>query len=269
MTSSNDRTNASARAPEHPPREFASPPAETGLSLDDLNAAFAEMLSTGDDPYSSPPESDEAPSGMVEPQDLVRESLAQPDEADGGCDVTPRSILEAMLFVGSAENQPITSDRVAELMRGVRPTEIDDLVRELNEQYDADGCPYRIASETNGYVLVLREEFGPIRDKYFGRTRQAKLSAAAIEVLSIIAYNGAQTADDVARLRGRPSGAILSQLVRRQLLRVEREPDPDRNPDRSAKNPRRSRYQTTSRLLNLLGLESLDDLPRGHDMERG
>jgi segregation and condensation protein B len=266
MTSSHDRANSSASEPDQKSREFAAPPSETGLSLDDLNAAFAEMLSTGDDPYSTSPESDETP-GIEEPHDLAREILGQPDEADGGCDVTPRSILEAMLFVGSADNHPITSERVAGLMRGVRPAEIDDLVRELNEQYDANGCPYRIASETDGYVLVLREEFGPIRDKYLGRTRQAKLSAAAIEVLSIIAYNGAQTADDVARLRGRPSGAILSQLVRRQLLRIER--DADRGPDSSAKNPRRPRYQTTSRLLSLLGLESLDDLPRGQDMERG
>ncbi|HWB09584.1 MAG TPA: SMC-Scp complex subunit ScpB [Pirellulales bacterium] len=258
MSSSNNQPGSPAGPPARPSPEFPSPPSETGLSLDDLNAAFAEMLSTGHDPYSNPSEtSGERPAGG-EPDELPEELPNEPDEADAVCDVTPRSILEAMLFVGSADNQPITSDRVAGLMRGVRPAEIDDLVRELNEQYDADARPYRITSAAEGYLLVLRDEFGPIRDKYFGRTRQAKLSAAAIEVLSIIAYNGAQSADDVARLRGRPSGAVLSQLVRRQLLCIERDPAA----------PRRPRYQTTPRLLSLLGLESLDDLPRGHDVER-
>jgi segregation and condensation protein B len=256
MTSNNP--DSPAGPDERPSRASRAPPTESGLSLDDLNAAFAEMLSTGHDPYCNPPEVAERPA-HVEPHELPGELLDGPDEADAACDVTPRSILEAALFVGSADNQPITSDRVAGLMRGVRPAEIDDLVRELNEQYDVDARPYRIASVADGYLLVLRDEFAPVRDKYFGRTRQAKLSAAAVEVLSIIAYNGAQTADDIARLRGRPSGAILSQLVRRQLLRVERDPAA----------PRRPQYQTTSRLLSLLGLESLDDLPRGHDVERG
>jgi segregation and condensation protein B len=258
MATSDNQVGTFSEPPHGQSRQLPAP-SESGLSLDDLNAAFAEMLSTGHDPYSSRPESVADETTAAEPVELPVELLAGPDEADASCDVTPRSILEAMLFVGSADNQPIASERVAGLMRGVRPAEIDDLVRELNEQYDADARPYRIESAADGYVLVLRDEFGPVRDKYFGRTRQAKLSPAAIEVLSIIAYNGAQTADEVARLRGRPSGAILSQLVRRQLLCLERD----------QKSPRHPRYQTTSRLLSLLGLASLDDLPRGHDMERG
>ncbi|HVA45122.1 MAG TPA: SMC-Scp complex subunit ScpB [Pirellulales bacterium] len=231
------------------------PPADGGLSLDDLNAAFAEMLSSGQDPYSEPvPVGDrDAESPDAAPLGL----LSGPDEADARCEITPRSILEAMLFVGGGENQPLGSERAAGLMRGVRSAEIDDLVRELNERYDADGCPYRIESQSDGYRLALRPEYGPLRDKVLNRTRQARLSAAAVEVLSIVAYNGPQTAEEVARLRGRPSGAILSQLVRRQLLRVEREPEA----------PRVARYATTPRFLTLLGLESLDDLPRSQEAE--
>jgi segregation and condensation protein B len=163
-----------------------------------------------------------------------------------------------MLFVGSRDNQPLSSQRVAGMMRGVRAAEIDELVKELNQKYDAQGCPYRIFSEADGYRLMLREEYGRIRDKFYGRQRQARLSPAAIEVLSIIAYQGSQTSEEVHRLRGTSSGAILSQLVRRQLLRIERDPAAPRSP----------RYHTTSRFLELFGLESLDDLPRSQEVDK-
>ena len=40
-------------------------------------------------------------------------------------------------------------------MRGVRPAEIDDLVRQLNEEYAAEGAPYAILSAGPGYQLAL------------------------------------------------------------------------------------------------------------------
>lgn len=228
-------------------------PLDRGLSLADLSTAFAEMLSVGQDPYGEPLPSVE-PNTATEPAPPAESEVAP--EADP-CPVTPRSILEAMLFVGAADNQPLASERVAGLMRGVRPAEIDDLVRELNEQYRAGACPYRIVAEAGGYRLVLSNEYQRLRDKFYGRTRQTRLSPAAIEILSIIAYKGLQTADEVGRVRGRPCGALLSQLVRRQLLSVVRD----------AAAPRTVRYQTTPRFLQLFRLESLDDLPRSQDIE--
>jgi segregation and condensation protein B len=228
--------------------------ADAGLSLDDLNAAFADMLSGGHDPYSETP----PPADVSTTEALAEIANGEGADDDACCEITPSSILEAMLFVGSAAGEPLTSERVSGMMRGVRPAEIDDLVRDLNERYDADGRPYRVENHGEGFRLVLREPYAPIVDKFYGRNRQARLSAGAIEVLSLIAYNGPQTADDLARLRGRPSGAILSQLVRRQLLRIERD----------GENRRLTRYHTTPRFLALLGIDSLDDLPRSHDIER-
>jgi segregation and condensation protein B len=227
--------------------------AESGLSLDDLNAAFAGMLSGGDDPYSAA-----APAANPIAADDVVTAVASEQDDDACCAITPLSILEAMLFVGGPGAEPLTSQRVSSLMRGVRPAEIDDLVRDLNERYDSDGRPYRVENVGDGYRLALREEYSPVADKLQGRNRQVRLSPAAIEVLSLVAYNGPQTADEVARLRGRPSGAVLSQLVRRQLLCIERDAD-----DR-----RLTRYVTTPRFLAALGIEKLDDLPRSQDVER-
>ncbi|HUY89908.1 MAG TPA: SMC-Scp complex subunit ScpB [Pirellulales bacterium] len=236
--------------------------ADGGLSLDDLSQAFAGMLGSGGDPYAEPqPDENEDEAAIIEAAGLPikpkSRSVGEEPAADA-CEVSPRNILEAMLFVGNRDNTPLSSQRVASLMRGVCATEIDELVDELNQQYDANGCPYRIYNEADGYRLLLREEYGRIRDKFYGRMRHARLSPAAIEVLSIIAYQSGRTGEEVNRLRGAPSGTILSQLVRRQLLRIERDPAA----------PRAPRYHTTARFLELFGLESLDDLPHSQEVER-
>jgi segregation and condensation protein B len=222
---------------------------DAGLSLDRLNRAFAAMLGTGDDPYAVPPESDDDPIRAA----LIVEEREQLTPAgsvhDAGCEINPRSILEAMLFVGTPDNQPLSARQIAGLMRGVRPPEIDELVKELNASYAAGGRPYRIA---------LRESFESVRQKFQGRVKQVQLSPAAIEVLAVVAYNEPLTADEVNRLRGTASGAILTQLVRRELLRV----------DRSDDQPRTPRYLTTERFLKLFGVKSLAELPRSTDLDR-
>ena len=69
--------------------------------------------------------------------------------------------------------------------------------------------------------------------------------------------NRAARAEDVELVRHRPSGGILSQLVRRRLLRIER----------SETKPRTSRYYVTDRFLALFGLGSIDELPQSQDMD--
>jgi segregation and condensation protein B len=235
-------------AASSPPLEVLKQPAsDVGISLDQLSAAFAEMVSSGDDPYGEKVDEQEAD---VEADDALQEA-----DTDDACELSPRSILEAMLFVGSPTNQTLSSQQVASLMRGVRPAEIDTVARELNDQYRTLGCPYRIVSEGAGYRLALADEFHRIRDRFYGKVRQARLSQAAIEVLALVAYNGPLTSEQVNQMRGTSSGAILSQLVRRQLLAL----------DRSDPEYRRGRYMTTARFLQLFGLESLDELPRSDD----
>jgi segregation and condensation protein B len=236
---------------------FRNVPEDEGLSLDKLKGAFAAMLGAGDDPYSVPadPEQDPLQSAIVVEEEADSGSRST---AEGACEVNPRSILEAMLFVGLPGNIPLTAQQVAGLMRGVRPAEIDELVSDLNTDYARSGRPYTIVSQGPGYRMTLREEFHPVRERFLGRVRQAKLSQVAIEVLAIVAYNGPLTADEVSRQRGAASGLVLAQLVRRQLLRL----------DRDEANPRVARYSTTVRFLRLFGVESLADLPRTTDLER-
>ncbi|NLX96077.1 MAG: SMC-Scp complex subunit ScpB [Rhodopirellula sp.] len=248
------------------------PPDEEGISLQELSEAFAQAME------SRPRENAEtdgvvevreetAEDGAVAPRradrrDEAAEAEPWPDAGDSfgddNCPISPRSIFEAMLFVGDGNNEPLTAARAAELMRGVEPEEIPGLVEELNRTYIAGGCPYRIAGEGAGYRLTLAQAFHPVRDKFYGRVREARLSQAAVDVLAIVAYRQPLTAEDIARLRAAPSAHILAQLVRRRLLRIER----------AEGKPRITRYYTTDRFLELFGLESLEDLPQSEELDR-
>jgi segregation and condensation protein B len=163
-----------------------------------------------------------------------------------------------MLFVGRPDDSPFSARELAAAMRGVSPTEIDAAVAELNATYERDAAPYEVIGSAAGYKLQLRTNLHRMRDKIHGRTREAKLTPAAVEVLSIVAYNQPTTAGDITELRGAPSGAVLQSLVRRKLLRVER---PD---DRAAE----SQYWTTDRFLRVFGLESVAALPRNEELEK-
>ena len=159
--------------------------------------------------------------------------------------VTPIGILEAMLFVGDRDGRPLSAAGASDLMRGVEPSEIGVLVSELNRRYETSGSPYFIQGDAGGYCLSLRKPFHPIRERFLGRVREAKLSQAAIDVLAVVAYQQPLTADQVNAMRGKPCNHVLSQMVHRGLLRIERKPG----------KKRLAQYFTTDRFLQLFSLQ--------------
>lgn len=291
--------SASTPAPAFVPASESEPLAvdDGGLSLEELSEAYAALMG-GADPYQAAPapadavdwRDTEATNDPLDSFPAAASGDGTTDAIDGDaddegelavdresqrtadelafeesttpappCEISPRTILEAMLFVGHPTGQPLTAKFVSSLMRGVRPREIDDLIQELNETYDAEETPYRVESVADGYQLVLRAELHGLRDVFYGRVKEAKLSQAAIDVLAVVAYNQPLTRPEIDQLRHAASASLLSQLVRRGLLRVER-------PDQK---PREPIYYTTERFLELFHLSSLDELPRSQDPDRG
>jgi segregation and condensation protein B len=222
-------------------------PNKSPLSLSRLRDAFAVML--GEEG------SDAAPGRQVSPK---LEGGSFGETALRACEINPRSVVEAILFVGRPDNQPMSARELAASMRGVSPTEIEAAVAELNSIYEADGAPYQIEQTNSGYRMALRDKYQRVRDKFYGRMKEARLSPAALEVLSVLAYHQPATTEKLNELRGAPSGAALSTLVRRRLVKLERAAEPNAPPQ----------YSTTERFLKLFGLESLEALPRSEELER-
>ena len=245
--------------PASPDPPFESQPQPQSISLDELTAAFAQVM--GDPPQ---PSADSAAAENDTPATPESDDRSEPDAGastsepvveEDPCPISPRSIFEAMLFVGNRDNRPLTPARAAELMRGVAGDEIPVLVDDLNKSYAARGAAYRIVGEADGYRLTLCDVFRPLRNRFYGRIREARLSQAAIDILALVAYQQPITGEKIGQLRGKPSRHVLSHLVRRGLLRIER-PDPKR---------RTPHFYTTDRFMKLFNLQSLDDLPHSDD----
>jgi segregation and condensation protein B len=217
---------------------------EEGVSLEELSKTYARLM--------VPPE-DESP----EAEDSAGGVEGHSDEHDGedGCPVTPTSIIEAVLMVGRPDGGPIASAEIARLMRGVDEDEVVQLIAEINAMYEQTGRAYRIVDAGAGYRLQLADDLGFMVDLFYGRARPIRLNQAAIDILALVAYQPGISRETLEEQRGQNSGALLNQLVRRQLLEMRREGDAGRTPC----------YYPTDRLLQLVGLGSLDDLPQVED----
>lgn len=186
---------------------------------------------------------------LIPPAPVVHSSQAQTPTPEAR--LTPRQIIEACLFVGGS---PLNSKKLVGILRGEFDSEFADReIDALNRQYAAEGRPYEIRLGEGGYRMALRDEFERIRHKVYGLgPKEVRLSQEALEVLAVVAYHQPIKQAQVEAL-GKPGcGSVLRQLLRRELLAVERDPA----------TPREVSYKTTSRFLSLFGIRNLDDLPR-------
>lgn len=165
--------------------------------------------------------------------------------------VTPEGIIEAALFVGQPDGAPLSAEQLAAVTRDVTPNDVDDYIRTLEDAYETQEAPYRIERSDAGYRLVLREGLDRVADRIGGRVRTAKLSAQALETLSVVAYRQPIGCAEIDQLRGTASSSSVRTLVKRGLVRVDQ-----------AASGNEEKYGTTDRFLRLLDLASLEQLPR-------
>ena len=170
--------------------------------------------------------------------------------------VTTRQVIEAVLFVGG---RPLTAKKLSTLVGPDAAKEVvEEEIQTLNALYSREARPYEIRLEEGGYRLQLRPEFEPLRNRVFGLgPKDVKLSQEALEVLAMVAYEQPISRVQIEEKGRSNASGMLRQLLRRELIQIER-----------GKNPRRDiTYRTTSRFLSLFGLASLVDLPTPQELE--
>jgi len=159
-----------------------------------------------------------------------------------------RRIVEALVL---ASPEPISAARLAELVPYLKPAKAKDLVNELNTEYQEQDRSFEIWEVSGGYQIRTRAEFSGYLQK-LNRQRPLRLSRAALETLSIVAYKQPATRAEIEEVRGVECGPVLKSLLERQLIRIAGHRDVPGRP---------MIYVTTRRFLEVFGLESIKGLP--------
>jgi len=230
------------------------------LSFESLRNAFVTLQTVDTDLAESLPEVELPDYDLDTTIDLDHEGRTSVAATETPVVVNTRleSIVEAILFVGNQENRPLRADQMIEQLRNVTADEIEQTVIRLNKHFRKRNSPYTIHSEGGGYWMVLRPEFESVRVNFYGKVRESRLSQPAIDTLAIVAYRQPITAEEIQHIRRQPCSAILSQLVRRNLLQTSQEVQDNKSV---------VRYHTTPRFLELCQIKSLDDIPRVDELD--
>jgi segregation and condensation protein B len=234
-----------------------------GISLEELGSAYAEAIGTSPEASTTAnvklvSEFDEAPV-LAEEQDTHQEELLQPPskEESDGIPLTPEAILEAMLFLGSSNNQALSIAKLTELFRGITADEVEAMIETLNKKYREHRRVMEIVREQGGYAMQLLPELHLVRDRFYGKIKETHLTQSAIDCLALVAYQPGITRIELEKQWNQPAGSMLGMLVRKGLLRLEK--------SESRASPS-FQYFTTERFLEIIGLESLQDLPHSEEI---
>ena len=156
--------------------------------------------------------------------------------------------IEAILF---ASGEPIEIYRLSEAS-GVDAGTLPSMIRLLNERYEDCGSGLCIKKLDSSFQMCTREEYAPQVRAALETKRTAPLSNAAMEALTIIAYNQPASKGFVENVRGIDSSSVINNLVEKGLVEEAGRLDVPGKP---------IVYRTTAVFLRSFGLSSVADLP--------
>ena len=156
--------------------------------------------------------------------------------------------IEAILF---ASGEPIQIYRLSEAS-GVDAGTLPSMIRLLNERYEDCGSGICIKKLDSSYQMCTREEYAEQIRAALETKRTTPLSNAAMEALTIIAYNQPVSKGFVENVRGIDSSSVINNLVEKGLVEEAGRLDVPGKP---------IVYRTTSVFLRSFGLSSTAELP--------
>ncbi|NIA24652.1 MAG: SMC-Scp complex subunit ScpB [Gammaproteobacteria bacterium] len=165
-----------------------------------------------------------------------------------GSETTAVSVLEAILFVAE---EPVPIAELAEVLE-MSTERVQSELEKLATELDDRGSGLIVRTVGGGWRLYARSGVRAYLDRYATTATATRLSPAALEVLSIVAYKQPVSRGQIAEIRGVDSGSAVRTLERRGLIEeLERLSVPG--------NP--AVYGTSALFLEKLGIGSLNDLP--------
>ena len=156
--------------------------------------------------------------------------------------------IEAILF---AAGDPVGVDRMA-IAIGAGRDQIEENLKALMEAYSFERRGMRIIRLEDAYQMVSAQELSEVISRALETRKPPKLSASALETLTVIAYYQPTTKAFVEQIRGVDSSYTISALLNKKLIEEQ---------GRLSVPGRPILYGTTPDFLRTFGIASLDDLP--------
>ena len=163
-------------------------------------------------------------------------------------DTERRRALEAVLMVAE---DPVPPDLLAQLLE-ISVEAVEALAASVAVSYDLADRGFVLARVAGGYRYQSHPDLAPYIERFVLEGQSARLSAAALETLAIVAYRQPVSRAQASAIRGVNTDAVVRTLqARGYIAEVGRDPGPGQA----------VLYGTTSVFLEKLGIDSLDDLP--------
>ncbi len=159
-----------------------------------------------------------------------------------------RRALEAVIMVSDQPADPALLAQLVELS----PEAVEEILVELSRSYEEQGSGFQLVKVAGGWRFQSHEDCAAYVERFVLTGQTARLSAAALETLSIVAYKQPISRAQVAAIRGVGVDGVMRTLQQRGYIdEVAKDPGPGQA----------TLFGTTLLFLERLGLNSLDELP--------
>lgn len=194
----------------------------------------------------------------VQPElDIVPESAAADAAMEASADAASAGDAET-----SAVEPPRASGKASKKKYPIEPSELSalvaELVDEINDHLTVSERPYRVVRIAGGYQFATTSEFGDVVARLVKSRTKRRLSQAALEALSIIAYKQPISKPEIEAIRGINSNEVINSLVEKNLVTIAGRSDAPGKP---------LLYGTTDDFLRMFGLHSTKDLPKLRELD--
>lgn len=159
-----------------------------------------------------------------------------------------KSIIEAILF---AAGRPVTKNEMV-LALEISEEDVENMIQNMQEEYKNENRGIELIKVEDSYQLCTKKELYEYIYPVLDKRNKPNLSNAALETLSIIAYNPKITRAEIEAIRGVSADACVYKLLEYGLIEEAGKIDLPGKP---------MSYKTTNEFLRMFGYSSLEDLP--------
>jgi segregation and condensation protein B len=212
----------------------------------------------GAQPIAEETVADEAINNEAIAEETVADEAIDGEAADGGQPdgegIDDAALVEAVLYL---ETEPVNEKRIAAIS-GLTEDAVAAALEALEERYSRAECGVEILRAGGGITIAPKKACWSVLKEHYGRKNEAKLSRAAMETLSIIAYAQPVTRAEIEAIRGVQADNMIRLLFERGLVRESGKKDIPGKP---------AQLGTTTEFLRMFRLETLADLPKLSDAD--